>query len=136
MYIRGIVTQAITEDNNPEEVFGHNSVEVPIFVIESNRRQLITCVNMNDFHNISDFLQFLKEQWEDHTRIGLLERISLNSPWPGYKVEYTHVNSKNKEFKKLWEDVEPFFNEDRFKISEEWFLGNVNKIEFYKISEM
>ena len=91
---------------------------------------------MNDFHNISDFLQFLKEQWEDHTRIGLLERISLNSPWPGYKVEYTHVNSKNKEFKKLWEDVEPFFNEDRFKISEEWFLGNVNKIEFYKISEM
>lgn len=136
MYIRGIVTQAVTEYNNLEEVFGHNSVEVPIFVIESNRRQLITRVNMNDIRNKSDFLQFLKELWEDHTHTGLFERISLNSPWPGYKVVYTHVNSKNEEVMKPWEDVEPFFNEDRFKISEEWFLGNVNKIEFYEISEM
>ena len=136
LYVRGIVMQAVIEDNNPEEVLGHNSEEVPIFVIESNRRQLITRVNMKDFHNISDFLQFLKELWDDHKHIDLLERISLNSPWPGYEVVYTHVDSKNEEVMKAWEEVEPCFDEDRFKSFEDWFLGNVNKIEFYKISEM
>ncbi|XP_050285653.1 polyadenylate-binding protein 6-like [Quercus robur] len=136
LYIRGIVMQAVTEDNNPEEVSGHYSVEVPIFVIERNRRQLIARVNMNDFRNISDFLQFLGELRGDHKHNGVSERISLTSPWPGYKVVYTHVNSKKEEVMKPWEDVEPFFNEDRFKISEEWFLGKVNKIEFYEISEM
>ena len=79
--------QAVIEDTN--------SKEVPIFMIESNRRQLITRVNMEDFCNISDFLQFLKKLWEDHKHIDLLERISPNSPWPGYEVVYKHVDNEN-----------------------------------------
>nr|POE83846.1 hypothetical protein CFP56_79479 [Quercus suber] len=101
-------------------------------MIEGNQRQLVANANMKDFPNISDFLQYLSKLWDDHKHIGLLERISLDSPWPGYDVVYTHVGSKNEIVMKPWEDVEPFFNEDPNEHSKLWFLSFVNKIEFYE----
>ena len=94
LYVRGIVTQVVTEDNNPvtEE---NNPEEAPIFVIEDNWRQLVTTVNMAGFRTVSDFLQFLNKLGDDHRHIGLLERIRLDSLWPGYEVVYKHVDSEN-----------------------------------------
>ena len=86
--------QAVTEDNNlvTEE---NNPEEAPIFVIEDNWRQLVTTVNMAGFRTVSDFLQFLNKLGDDHRHIGLLERIRLDSLWPGYEVVYKHVDSEN-----------------------------------------
>ena len=83
LYVRGIVTQVVTEDNNLEGA--------PIFVIEDNRRQLVTNVNMVCFRIVSNFLQFLNKLGDDHRHIGLLERIRLDSLWSGYEVVYKHV---------------------------------------------
>ena len=88
------MTQAVTEDNNrvTEE---NNPEEAPIFVIEDNWRQLVTTVNMAGFRTVSDFLQFLNKLGDDHRHIGLLERIRLDSMWPGYEVVYKHVDREN-----------------------------------------
>ena len=94
LYVIGIVTQVVTEDNNPvtEE---NNPEEAPIFVIEDNWRQLVTTVNMAGFRTVSDFLQFLNKLGDDHRHIGLLERIRLDSLLPGYEVVYKHVDREN-----------------------------------------
>ena len=124
------MTQAMTKDNNPEEA--------PIFVIEDNRRQLVTTVNMACFRTVSNFLQFLNKLGDDHRHIGLLERIRPDSPWPGYEVMYKHVDSENEVVIKPFEGVESFdsiepcFNEDLYEHSELWFLSMVNQIEFYE----
>ena len=122
------MTQAMTEDNNLEGA--------PIFVIEDNRRQLVTNVNMVCFRIVSNFLQFLNKLGDDHRHIGLLERIRPDSLWPGYEVMYKHVDSENevviKPFKGVesFDSIEPCFNEDSYEHSELWFLGMVNQIEF------
>ena len=99
--------QAVTEDNNlvTEE---NNPEEAPIFVIEDNWRQLVTTVNMAGFRTVSDFLQFLNKLGVDHRHIGLLERIRLDSLWPGYEVVYKHVDSENEVVIKSFEGVESF----------------------------
>ena len=101
------MTQAVTEDNNPvtEE---NNPEEAPIFVIEDNWTQLVTTVNMAGFCTVSDFLQFLNKLGDDHRHIGLLERIRLDSLWPGYEVVYKHVDSENEVVIKSFEGVESF----------------------------
>ena len=101
------MTQAVTEDNNlvTEE---NNPKEAPIFVIEDNWRQLVTAVNMAGFRTVSDFLQFLNKLGDDHRHIGLLERIRLDSLWPGYEVVYKHVDSENEVVIKSFEGVESF----------------------------
>ena len=101
------MTQAVTEDNNlvTEE---NNPKEAPIFVIEDNWRQLVTTVNMAGFRTVSDFLQFLNKLGVDHRHIGLLERIRLDSLWPGYEVVYKHVDSENEVVIKSFEGVESF----------------------------
>ncbi|KAL4625783.1 hypothetical protein ACB092_05G049200 [Castanea dentata] len=138
LYVRGIVTQTVTEDNNPEEApiiavtEDNNTEEAQIFVIEDGREQFVATVNMKDFTSIPDFLQSLNKVWADHKHSSPLEEISLASPWPGYKVVYKHVDSKNKEVIQPFEDVEALFNEDPFEHSKLWFLGMVNRIEFYK----
>ena len=92
--------QSVTEENNPEEA--------PIFVIEDNWRQLVTTVNMAGFCTVSDFLQFLNKLGDDHRHIGLLERIRLDSLWPGYEVVYKYVDSENEVVIKSFEGVESF----------------------------
>ena len=115
------MTQAVTQDYNLEGV--------PIFVIEGNRRQFVTNVNMERFCTIPDFLQSLEKLGHDH---GLLNRIGPDSPWPGYEVVFKHVDNKKEEVIKLREDVVPCFNEDPLENYELWFLGMVNQIEFYE----
>ena len=99
--------QAVTEDNNlvTEE---NNPKEAPIFVIEDNWKQLVTTVNMAGFCTVADFLQFLNKLGDDHRHIGLLERIRLDSLWPGYEVVYKHVDSENEVVIKSFEGVESF----------------------------
>ena len=84
LYVIGIVTQVVTEDNNPvtEE---NNLEEAPIFVIEDNWRQLVTTVNMAGFRTIPDFLQFLNKLGDDHrprelgsTVCGLVMKLCIN----------------------------------------------------------
>ena len=99
--------QAVTEDNNlvTEE---NNPKEAPIFVIEDNWKQLVTTVNMAGFCTVADFLQFLNKLGDDHRHIGLLERIRLDSLWPGYEVVYKYVDSENEVVIKSFEGVESF----------------------------
>lgn len=102
-----------------------NPKEVPVFVREA-RQKLVASIDMQGLNDIQDFCQCLNKLLSNFKHANPLENISLQNPWPGYEVVYNHVDS----IINANEEIVPS-DKDQNEGFEQWFLSEVNKIEFF-----